>query len=407
MTHEELSIMKKRLFTPLAIVAFLIFTFLPENRCDAIPAFGRKYQISCQVCHSPAMPRLKAFGEEFAGNGFRMTEYQSPRYFMPVGDDRLSLFRELPLAIRMDGFATYNFNNEGSADFSSPFVLKILSGGELSDKLTYYFYFLLSERGSIAGLEDAFLMYRDLFGTGINFYIGQFSVSDPLFKGELRYTLESYRIYATSPGNSMADLKYDRGILLEKDLPTGTTLIGELVNGSGIGEAGEGYLFDSDKHKNLLLRINQAVGKNLSFGVFGYWGKESLADTAGLFTNTVRMFGPDLVFNYEDKFVVNLQYLKRTDSDVFMHSEGLKMEDINTDGGFAEVIYSPKGDMSTWYLTGLLNWVESDINSLDYRAATLHAGYLLRRNVRLVSEYTWKFSGVSYGRLNVGFSSAF
>ena len=90
------------------------------------------------------MPRLKAFGDEFAGNGFRMTEYESPRYFIQqAGDDRLSLFRELPLAIRIDGFASYNFGNEGSADFGAPFVLKILSGGELSDKLSYYFYFLL------------------------------------------------------------------------------------------------------------------------------------------------------------------------------------------------------------------------------------------------------------------------
>ena len=58
-------------------------------------------------------------------------------------------------------------------------------------------------------------------------------------------------------------------------------------------------------------------------------------------------------------------------------------EDITTDGGFAEIIYSPKGDMSKWYLTGLLNIVESDADGLDYRSATLHAGYLLRRNVRI------------------------
>lgn len=63
--------------------------------------------------------------------------------------------------------------------------------------------------------------------------------------------------------------------------------------------------------------------------------------------------------------------------------------------------------MSKWYLTGLLNWVQSDLSELNYRSATLHAGYLLRRNVRLVSEYTWKFSGTSYGKVNVGFVSAF
>lgn len=402
--------MKRYTFYPFALMVIVIMYVLPGNQCNAIPAFARKYQISCQVCHSPVIPRLKSFGDEFAGNGFRLTEYESPRYFIPVGDDRLSLFRELPLAIRMDGFASYNFNNGGSADFSSPFVLKILSGGELSDKLSYYFYFLLNERGTIAGVEDAFLMYHDLFRSGINFYIGQFQASDPLYKGELRYTLEPYRIYNASPGNSSVNLKYDRGIILEKEFKTGTTLIGELLNGSGIGEAGEGYLFDKDKYKNVMLRLNQSVGKNASVGLFAYSGKEYLSDRGMIFagiTNQMQMIGPDISIDFSERLIINLQYLWRKDSQVFPISGGAVVEDINTEGGFAEVIYSPRGDMSKWYLTGLLNWVKSDFNELNYRSVTLHAGYLLRRNVRLVSEYSYEFFPGAFGRVNVGFVSAF
>ena len=63
-----------------------------------------------------------------------------------------------------------------------------------------------------------------------------------------------------------------------------------------------------------------------------------------------------------------------------------------TSGAFAEVIYSPKGDMSKWYLTGLVNWVDSDMDDLDYSSATLHAGYLLRRNMRVVGEFTQQFT---------------
>lgn len=398
--------MKRVVFYQVALMSVILLILIPGKICNGIPAFARKYQISCQVCHSPAIPRLKAFGDEFAGNGFRLKEYESPRYFIPVGDDKLSLFRELPLAIRMDGFASYNFNNAGMADFSSPFVLKILSGGELSEKLSYYFYFLLNERGTIAGVEDAFLMYHDLFRSGINFYIGQFQASDPLFKGELRYTLESYMIYDVSPGNSSVNLKYDRGVILEKDFKTGTTLIGEIINGCGIGEAEEGYLFDKDKYKNFMLRISQSIGKNISVGFFGYAGKEILSEVlAPPFTSKIQMFGSDIAIDLGEKLIVNVQYVRRTDSDVLL--ESVRINDVLTNGGFAEVIYSPKGDMSKWYLTGLLNWVESDIDALDHRSATLHAGYLLRRNVRLVSEYTQIFSGVSYGKVNVGFVSAF
>jgi hypothetical protein len=402
--------MKRYLFIRFTLTAAILLLIIPAKKTYSIPAFARKYQISCQVCHSPAIPRLKGFGEEFAGNGFRLTEYESPRYFIQTGDDKLSLFRELPLGIRIDGFASYNFGNAGSADFGAPFVLKILSGGELSDKLSYYFYFLFNERGSIAGIEDAFLMYHDFFGSGINLYIGQFQVSDPLFKGELRYTLEPYKIYSAAPGNSTADLKYDRGIIFEKDFSKGTTLVGEIVNGCGIGEADDNYLFDKDKHKNFMLRINQSIGKSISAGFFAYTGKEVLHDPGSIFaniTNSLRMYGPDLTFNFDEKLIMNIQYIWRTDSQVFPLYPGPVEEDINTGGGFAEVIYAPKGDMSKWYLTGLLNWVESDFNALDYKSATLHAGYLLRRNLRLVSEFTYQFSGISFGRVNAGFITAF
>jgi hypothetical protein len=402
--------MKKISIYTLGLLAVIFLGILPGNNCNAIPAFARKYQISCQVCHSPALPRLKAFGDEFAGNGFRLTEYESPRYFIPIGDEKLSLLRELPLAIRMDGFASYNFNNEGTADFSAPFVLKILSGGELSDKLSYYFYFLFNERGKIAGVEDAFLMYHDLMNTGINLYLGQFQASDPLFKGELRYTLEPYKIYGSKPGNSSADLKYDRGFMIEKDFKTGTTVLGEVLNGNGIGEAGESNLFDRDKYKNFMLRINQSVGKSISVGVFGYSGKELLNDPGQFFggiTNKIQMYGPDVALNFDEKLMLNVQYLRRKDSHVYAPGGGVTYEDIVTQGGFAEIIYAPKGDMSKWYLTGLVNWVDSNLGVLDYTSATLHAGYLLRRNVRLVAEYTQVVVPDSYGKVNVGFVSAF
>jgi hypothetical protein len=261
----------------------------------------------------------------------------------------------------------------------------------------------MNEGGRIVGVEDAFLMYHDLFRAGINVYLGQFQASDPLFKGELRYTLEEYRIYDAAPGNSLATLKYERGMVLEKPFSSGTTVTAEILNGCGIEEPE----FDIDKYKNYMFRVSQELGKTVSAGLFVYTGKETLSGITGPFNNKILMFGPDIKFNFEDKFVVGLQYVKRTDSDIFNWSDITSMSNVNTQGGFAEIIYSPKGDMSKWYLTGLFNWVDSDQDDLDYKSATLHAGYLLRRNVRLVSEYTYQFSNEKYGRVNVGFVSAF
>lgn len=389
-----------------AIAAIILMAFTAE-KLDATPAFARKYQISCQVCHTPAMPRLKAFGDEFAGNGFRMTEYEAPRHFIETGDEKLSLFRELPLAFRFDGYATLNFNDAGAVDLAAPFVLKILSGGELSDKLSYYMYFLLSEYGEIAGLEDAFLFYRDTFGTGVNITLGQFAVSDPLFKSELRLTLEPYRIYGAAPGESTINLKYDKGIIFDRGFSTGTSVVLEIVNGNGIGEAGEGYVFDKDKYKNFMFRIAQDIGKSVSAGAFGYTGKEVLSDNSGPFTSEVLMYGFDLAADFNERLSIGIQYLWRTDSDVWIEAEEPIFENVMTQGGFAEIIWSPRGDMSKWYMAGLFNYVDSEMDELDYTAATLHAGFLLRRNVRLVTEFTQTFKGSQYGKLSAGFSSAF
>lgn len=400
--------MKRSAVTRFAILGVMALFIIPLKKADAIPAFARKYQISCQVCHTPAMPRLKAFGAEFANNGFRMTEYQAPRYFVETGDDRLSLFRELPLAIRLEGYTTLNFENEGTVDFAAPFVVKILSGGELTDKLSYYFYFLMNETGTVVGLEDAFMMYHDFLGAGINLFIGQFQVSDPLFKGELRLTLEPYQIYAVKPDNSSVNLKYDRGIMFDKSFKTGTTLVGEIVNGSGLDPAWGEFLFDKDKFKNFMLRISQSIGKAISVGFFGYSGKEALNDNMTPYTNEIRMYGPDVAIDIDQKLMVNMQYVWRTDSEVFNAAEEETLTDVNTRGGFIEIIYAPKADMSKWYMAGLVNLVESQIDNLDYQSATLHFGYLLRRNVRVVAEGTYIFSGADpYAKASAGFVSAF
>ena len=54
------------------------------------------------------MPALKPYGDDFAGAGFRLEDYQSPRYFTDTGDDELSMLSELPLAVRFDGHMSYN-----------------------------------------------------------------------------------------------------------------------------------------------------------------------------------------------------------------------------------------------------------------------------------------------------------
>src|SRR5579872_5395595 len=56
----------------IAVVAAAIVAVLGVcARAEAVPAFARKYQTSCQTCHI-VFPKLNAFGEAFRLRGYRM-----------------------------------------------------------------------------------------------------------------------------------------------------------------------------------------------------------------------------------------------------------------------------------------------------------------------------------------------
>jgi hypothetical protein len=391
--------MMKRIF--FIIVIILLFTVFVAEQLMSIPAFARKYRLSCKTCHAP-FPRLTPYGDEFAGNGFVLKDKDAPRYFSDTGDDKLSLIRDFPVAVRMDGFVSYNNSNTETSDFAAPYNVKLLSGGSLGKNISYYFYFFFSERGKIVGLEDAFLMFSDVFGTGIAFSLGQFQVSDPLFKRELRVTFEDYHIYKARPGYSSIDLTYDRGIMLNYTIPGGPDLVFEALNGTGIEEAGVFKNFDHDKYKNVFGRISQDFGEHFRIGAAGYYGKEAPEGVV----NKAWMLGGDATFAFGD-FELNLQYLERRDDNPFFSCVGAR--EILTRGGFAELLFTPGGTDVRWFGVGLFNWVDSGVESLDYQSAALHVGYLIRRNIRFLSELNYIFDSPygKYARVVVGLIAGF
>ena len=379
----------------------LIITFMfTAGELLAIPAFARKYNTTCKTCHSP-FPYLKPYGDEFAANGFTLKEKDAPRYFINTGDDRLDLIRDFPIAVRIQGYATYNDVNNNQFDTGSPSAFKIMSGGAITKDVAYYAYYIL-ENGEAGKIEDAWLMFNNIFGTELDLTVGQFQVSDPIFKRELRLENEDYLIYKARPGYSDIDLTYDRGITFAYTLPSSTDLILEIVNGSGIGEVYSNNLFDKDKYKNIMGRVSQEVSENVRLGAIGYYGNELINGFYLGKRNEIKMLGADATLMNEN-FELNLQYLYRNDTNPFAY---LMDNKIKTRGGFAELIFRPEGDESNWYLLGLYNQISSDESVLDYKSVTGHAGYLLRRNIRLVSEVTYDITN-EYAKFSLGFVTAF
>ncbi|MBM3907076.1 MAG: hypothetical protein FJ363_03245 [Gemmatimonadetes bacterium] len=407
-------------------VLLVALSFLPAD-AHAIPAFARKYRVSCSMCHAPA-PRLNTFGENFAGNGFEMAVGEPARDTVDTGDPLLRLPNSLPLAVRFEAyqrFLTDRRAGDAAVDQQTPWIVKVLSGGQVADKISYYMYFLLTERGEVAGLEDAYVQFTDIKGSGVSLIVGQFQVSDPAFKRELRLHYDDYQPYRVKVGRVASDLTYDRGLMALWSPRAGTDITAEVVTGDGLNHANSARQYDTDNNKNFALRISQDIGR-LRVGVFGYTGKQG----AGAASSTMRVFGPDATVPLGSMGELNVQALRRWDSNPFLGSctvanpcLGNRTAPFSTtvDAAMAEVILWPQGPAGQWFVTGLLNYVDASapVVSLrigergddpstvsQYTTGTFGLHYLLKRNVRLMGETTWDFER-DRARLIAGINLAF
>jgi len=373
---------------------------LAARQADAIPAFARKYQFSCSTCHAP-FPRLKPFGEEFAARGYRMEDKskEPTRATYDVGDPLLQLVRDVPLAIRLEGYASWKENALAETDVEWPWAFKILSGGPISDHISYYFYFL-EESGEVVGLEDAFMQFNSILNLPLDLVAGQYQVCDVLFKRELRLERFDYSILTAKVGQSPVDLTYNRGLALTWHAPAKIDAVFQVLNGNGMPPADGAGNFDSDNFKDLSLRLVAQL-KNVRLGLFGYSGRQR-ADNGTV--NTTTYLGPDLVFDLGEKWCLNLEYLERRDDDPFF--TGTSGPTYATRGGFAELHFFPKGQDGRWVLTALYNRVTSDDPAADAETASLTVNYLLARNIRLMME-GGRDLAADASRITIGIVTAF
>jgi hypothetical protein len=387
------------------LTCLLALISLAPTRADAIPGFARRYKVSCVMCHNP-VPVLNDFGEQFAGNGYRLAPGEVPGDTVVTGDGLLTLAQDLGLAFRLEAYVREYTKGNAVTDFETPYALKLLSSAPLSKTISYYFYAFLFERGEVGGVEDAFITFNDIGGEPADLSIGQFQVSDPLFKRELRLEYEDYVVYRARVGDSPVDLTYDRGLLAAVDL-LGFGISAQALNGNGRGPAQANRRFDNDFGKNFALRVTRDLGPGLRVGGFGYFGRS----TSESVRNETTMLGIDATLA-RGPLELNLQYLHRNDDRPTFETAARR---VDLDGGFAELLVRPRG--SRWHGFALYNLVSAtdrlvslrlgEAEPLDrYETVTGGVGYLLRRNFRVTAEAT---HDIEQGGLRwaMGFVSAF
>jgi hypothetical protein len=151
--------------------------------------------------------------------------------------------------------------------------------------------------------------------------------------------------------------------------------------------------------KNLVARLRHPLSSSLTIGTLGYLGTEDILGNINRFS----MIGGDALISV-GKFELLGQYLHRHDANPF----GLDGRDstINCTGGFAQLMFAPNSNQSTWYLFLLYNNVRSDIEEIRYQSLAGNFTYMISRNFKLTSEYRYDIEHAKHS-LTLGFMTAF
>jgi hypothetical protein len=138
----------------LLAVAVLFCAAAPAG---AVPVFSRKYQTSCQTCHT-IFPKLNPFGQAFRLNGYRMpaeTEEQVKEKPVSLGSDAQkrmfpdmvypnSLPGNAPFALNVKMASVWSSTHDDSGtqtikhDFQFPQEANLFSAGTLGDTFGYF-----------------------------------------------------------------------------------------------------------------------------------------------------------------------------------------------------------------------------------------------------------------------------
>lgn len=133
------------LAAPVVLLVLLVDGWLGAP-AQAIPAFARRYEVTCRTCHAFHYPMLNAFGSAFRDNGFQMPrgaeDVPRARRVVEPGTlgDSANVFREVPLSVRGQVFGIGRPGAEGDArPFEEKVFAYLLGGGSVTRDVSFFF----------------------------------------------------------------------------------------------------------------------------------------------------------------------------------------------------------------------------------------------------------------------------
>jgi hypothetical protein len=195
-----------------AVVAMAVIgaSFLMATpAAQAIPAFARKYDLTCHACHTRP-PRLNTYGERFLENGYQLpgTEDGGTTKKKKLGDLTLDDVTNY-VGVRLRGnVAQYVASSSASDDkeqFAFPEIFSVFTAGTLARNVGFFVELESNLGDGETGIERAFISFNNLGGHNLaHVRVGRFDPSAFWSYPTLRQQMEDVSGDVTNPGGFAA-----------------------------------------------------------------------------------------------------------------------------------------------------------------------------------------------------------
>lgn len=113
---------------------------LASRPASAMPAFARREELACGVCHQAHFPRLNAFGRQYQENGYQLPDGAAG----PVrdrADATTGLAASVPLSVRGQVFALVpvDASDEATSSVQPSLGSYVMGGGTVARNVSYVF----------------------------------------------------------------------------------------------------------------------------------------------------------------------------------------------------------------------------------------------------------------------------
>jgi len=368
------------------IVLILFVAVLFPTNSEAIPAFVRKTNMACSVCHT-AWPALNAFGRQYKEHGYRLGHLEAPS---TVISKDLKWNESLPVSVMLVS-RPYDKKKSGKSKIRALHEVELMVAGPMGEQFSGFIEIEAEDEvtngiGLDTGVSSAALTYSLDEAAHVQFSWGSATWFDP-------YNSYSNHLRMTRGANAAIDQSFggaDNGGKL-KNSRQNVAIYGRLASKFFYGMAISGDASDSEgvDGNTVTARVVYDIVPSLSIGALSVSGTCSVNAGNCLVDRKYRRSAIDVQSEVAN-FTINAVALAAKDDN------STATATVKNDAYYVQALYTVKdGARATWAPLLRYDSYEKTNGSEKVNELTLSINYYINENVRSMLELWSKDSDIS------------